>query len=697
MTVRCRKECRELYIGETKQPLAKRLLIKGVTLSVEPENKVERGSNLKLTCNAEVSHASHAAPTYKYSFYKDFGEDALHTEETNASKPGLYYINEARASHSGMYKCKVLVEGLSMESSTEDIIVEGGIMTPVLIVNKSQVTEGENVSAICKAEEESGSLTFSLKNGLKEIYREETTNGEVHRTLSFTSRGTARLTCSYFINLESGRLKSNDSNVFSITVLELDITSRIVVKPSTEVTEGDTINISCTEGQINQNLRSVSLQLVKGSKILKPDMKNSEYSKVVTAEDSGKYECFSVMNNIQKTDSANLTIKELFSQPILTITPAEVFEKQQFTVTCRSSDYASERIRPNEITYSIYRNNLKLISGSINGMYKGVAGAETNGNYSCVAQVSVINKTSHQKSFKAKVLVSKPIIKVVGSVILGNPFQIECHSQNGSLPITYTLKKASEVQGQKKVSGPSERARFTALLYSENEINDFRCEAQNNGLHSVHLSESLTAQVTVPVGRPLLTIAPDPNDITENQNVFLICSIGKGTPPISFKWYHNGSSSPIHSATVMANTSSYMLRSVSSVDSGRYHCEALNSDQEQISNQVYMAVRMAHWKIGLIVGLIIIVCLLCLAGLLIRYKAKRVGMATTNGAGIWSERPPVSDSIEAVDVDRPEEPNVEYTEVLHPQTDPTRVPLRKNTDTVYSEVQTSPQGSDKEF
>lgn len=32
----------------------------------------------------------------------------------------------------------------------------------------------------------------------------------------------------------------------------------------------------------------------------------------------------------------------------------------------------------------------------------------------------------------------------------------------------------------------------------------------------------------------------------------------------------------------------------------------------------------------------------------------------------------MTDSNEAVDVDHPEEPNVEYTEVLHPQTDPTR-------------------------
>lgn len=81
-------------------------------------------------------------------------------------------------------------------------------------------------------------------------------------------------------------------------------------------------------------------------------------------------------------------------------------------------------------------------------------------------------------------------------MVLGNPFQIECHAQNGSYPITYTLKKNREVKGQMKLSGPSERATFLALIHSEHEISDYRCEAQNSGPNFVQLSEPLTAQVT---------------------------------------------------------------------------------------------------------------------------------------------------------------------------------------------------------
>ncbi|KAI4879458.1 hypothetical protein NFI96_014535 [Prochilodus magdalenae] len=67
-----------------------------------------------------------------------------------------------------------------------------------------------------------------------------------------------------------------------------------------------------------------------------------------------------------------------------------------------------------------------------------------------------------------------------------------------------------------------------------------------------------------------------------------------------------------------------------------------------------------------------------------------VGVDHNGKAGVWSQRPPDAD--DSGDVE--DELNVEYTEVLHPQADPTRVPLKKGTDTVYSELQTPPEGFD---
>ncbi|GAA6069608.1 platelet endothelial cell adhesion molecule isoform X1, partial [Tachysurus ichikawai] len=56
-----------------------------------------------------------------------------------------------------------------------------------------------------------------------------------------------------------------------------------------------------------------------------------------------------------------------------------------------------------------------------------------------------------------------------------------------------------------------------------------------------------------------------------------------------------------------------------------------------------------------------------------RERQTELKVTSSNGAGIWSERPPVLDSSGVMDVEEPEEPNVEYTEVLHLQmADPVR-------------------------
>lgn len=99
---------------------------------------------------------------------------------------------------------------------------------------------------------------------------------------------------------------------------------------------------------------------------------------------------------------------ELFSQPVLAITPESVFEGQQFTVTCRSSNHASERISQEDVKYSIKRNEDVVTPGAFNGVYSAMAGANTNGNYTCHAQVKTITKWSQSTIFRAKGKVSPP-------------------------------------------------------------------------------------------------------------------------------------------------------------------------------------------------------------------------------------------------------------------------------------------------
>ncbi|XP_026765492.3 platelet endothelial cell adhesion molecule isoform X3 [Pangasianodon hypophthalmus] len=625
-TIRCPRLLLHLFlltfVSITCTRTESAFVLRTVTLYVKPAKTVERGSELTLICVAKVAHSGSNSPLLQFSFFKDFiKHNTIHIAQTNTSDQVTYTIPKARASHTGTYQCDVRVMDQYKESSTEEIIVKG-LQIPVLSVDKRYVTEGNTVMVTCSAKEESGELTFSIKDGSKEIYLGRSTSGEVQKDYSHMSVGTARLSCSYFINLGSRMLSSNDSNVVSVVVKDLDFTPTITVLPSTEVIEGDSVHITCrVEGK---NYSSSLLSLSKGSKLLKTG-KNLEYKTVVLAADSGKYECSATVNNVEKNVYANLTVKELFSRPVLNITPAEVFERQQFTVTCTSSEFASERIGRHDVKYSIYRSNQELSLNSIDGTYRAMAHTETNGNYTCKAHVNDTIKWSRSMFFTAKVLVSRPTITVLGEVVLGRPFQIECSSENGSFPITYILKQNQMTLSKTSVSEPLQKAIFAASIQSEKEIGQFTCEAQNNGVDSARTSDALLAPVTVPVEKPILMTLPVAADITEDHEVQFHCIVTKGTPPISFKWYQDENQHPVHTVTVMKNHSAYSISSMKSVNEGRYSCGALNgAGQEEVSDSVLVTVRMARWKKGLIVG----TCLLCVTGLVLAvlvmyYRAKR--------------------------------------------------------------------------
>ncbi|XP_051996677.1 platelet endothelial cell adhesion molecule isoform X3 [Xyrauchen texanus] len=617
------------------------IILKKADLTIQPRNEVQRGTNVSLTCLAEVSYSAKAHPIHKYMFYKDY--QLLHTEETSNTEL-LYSISDARVGHSGKYKCAVVIGEQNKDSIGKDLTVKG-LQTPVLSVDKFTVREGDVITADCTAEGEIGSLMFFFRDGDNEIYMESTNNHQVQKKLSL-SKGTSNLFCNYFINLGGTMLQSNGSNVISVNIQELEITPSITVKPLTNVIEGDTINFRCNVDMIQQKNSDLKISLVHGLTVLSFNMTQKNYTMSAKANDSGEFECISSMGNIHKSSSVNITVKELFSMPVLSITPPKVFEGEHFNIRCHVKSFASERIQKDDIKYSIFKDNTPKIS---NDRYSDTASRATNGKYMCSAKANGIIKESWAEIFEAKVLVSKPEITVDGPVIVGKPFWITCHSENGSLPINYTLKRNHFNVNWTEESYTHNKSRFLVEISTPADISSYWCEAKNNGPVSAKMSERLYAHVIVPVGKPLLTVLPVPGNIEEGQDLTLICGIPKGSPPISFTFYRS-IHTLLHNITVQSNSSSYVLTAVTRQDSGSYYCRALNSAEEaSMSDPITVEVGVNE--------------------------------------SVWSKGPP---NVDQDSEGSPFEGDIEYTEVVHPQpVDPVRIPLRKGTDTVYSELQTS--------
>lgn len=82
--------------------------------------------------------------------------------------------------------------------------------------------------------------------------------------------------------------------------------------------------------------------------------------------------------------------------------------------------------------------------------------------------------------------VSKPAMSVIGgTLLLGQSFQLRCHSDTGTLPITYVLFGPSNLHEVREVTKSGESAIFNPPpIFKRSDLDKFRCNAQNNGRKS---------------------------------------------------------------------------------------------------------------------------------------------------------------------------------------------------------------------
>lgn len=95
--------------------------------------------------------------------------------------------------------------------------MSAGLLTPVLKVDKLTLTEGDDVTAVCTAEGETGFLTFFFKDGPEELYWKDTFSQKVEHNLTVTKR-LVNMFCYYTIKLSGSLETSNNSNVISVDI-----------------------------------------------------------------------------------------------------------------------------------------------------------------------------------------------------------------------------------------------------------------------------------------------------------------------------------------------------------------------------------------------------------------------------------------------------------------------------------------------
>ncbi|KAM7009975.1 platelet endothelial cell adhesion molecule isoform 2-T2 [Tautogolabrus adspersus] len=698
--------------------------IRDITLSIEPSNDVTRDTNVTLRCQAMVSSSGEEALSREYTIFKD--GKTVYTKTSSSSEDLVYPLPQARVSNSGKYKCKINIEGKQLTSSAQKLIVTG-LSRPLLHLNNGVVSEGEELTAKCTAPGETGSIFFYFYEDSTEILERQVSSNQAEAKLRLSKVGIHKIHCDYTVLVTPDSFKSEGSNTITVSVKELSITPVLEIFPQYKIYEGDQLTISCSITNFRYKPENIQLFLSQGTKLLSIGESKVNHSMVALAKDPGEFECGLEMGTLVKAATKTVSVTELFSVPTLTMSPAEVFQKDDMTLTCRSESYASERLSKEDLTYTLDPPESPLTPKGT-GVFSGRA-LLYDFNYTCVARAKGIVKHSKTMTVRPKVSVSIPKILVVGRAVLHQSFKILCQSDIGSLPINYTLLKDYAEVSTISIKLPFQQALFTVTITHPAEISKFMCEAKNRKHKEAPLSKKLNATVIVPLTHPTLTVIPDVAEISEGDHLFLICGVD-GTPPVTFNWYRVGNPQSLHSTTSNMNHSNYQVPFLSKEHADKYYCEAVNYANNVVrSDLVIIEVRMALWKKVLIGGFCLLAGAVLVVVLVLCFKSKRgkreaaselsvkpsspksddsLTVTLTHdtevfnadtvrvdkaAVSVWSKRPPESADEEESSLES-NEPDVEYTEVVHPQpADPERAPLRKGTDTVYSELQNSPHGA----
>lgn len=116
----------------------------------------------------------------------------------------------------------------------------------------------------------------------------------------------------------------------------------------------------------------------------------------------------------------------------------------------------------------------------------------------------------------------------------------------------------------------------------------------HNRLTETLLTELMTFPLPEPLSRPTLTVVPNLTDISEGDELFLICSI-KGTPPVHFKLYRTDNQELLYNHSTGHNHTNYKIPVSAKEHSGKYQCEAKNSANSVKSDPVIIEGETFSW------------------------------------------------------------------------------------------------------
>ncbi|XP_032948515.1 Fc receptor-like protein 5 [Rhinolophus ferrumequinum] len=450
----------------------------------------------------------------------------------------------------------------------------------------SRATEGDVMTLRCEAQR--GSLPI-----LYRFFHEDALLKEIKATSwrksSFRLPLTAEHSGSYYCTADNGLGPQHSAAVTLSVRVPVSHPVLTLSPPGAQAPEGDEMTLRC---EAHRGSLPIQFRFFHEDALLKEikatSWRESSFRLPLTAEHSGNYYC-TADNGLGPQRSAAVTLSVIVpvSRPVLTLRApgAQALVGDTVELHCEAQTGSPP------ILYRFYHNGVTLGSSSApsgGGVSFNLSlTAEHSGNYSCEADNVLGAQRSEVMPLSVTVPASRPVLtlRAPGApALVGDTVELHCEAQTGSPPILYRFYHNGVTLGSS--SAPSGGGVSFNLSLTAEHSGNYSCEA-DNGL-GAQRSEVVPLSVTVPASRPVLTLRAPGAQALVGDTVELHCKAQTGSPPILYRFYHDGVTLGNNSAPSGGGVSFNL--SLTEEHSGNYSCEADNGVGTQRSEVVTLSI-----------------------------------------------------------------------------------------------------------
>ncbi|XP_031747701.1 Fc receptor-like protein 3 [Xenopus tropicalis] len=314
----------------------------------------------------------------------------------------------------------------------------------------------------------------------------------------------------------------------------------LALKVPLYVYEGDDLYVACA-GYPGYSARNAVLY--RGNEVIASSPSDGKFL-VGTANMamSGSYSCTRQVKHLliyySYSSQAYISVRELFSKPVMKVSPNQVTEGDHMTITCDTE--LSPHRETTELQFAFYRNGHNVQGFSLSNQY-GVPSAqlEDSGSYTCEVRMknNMVQKRSNEINIQVTAQQASEVTVRLeppqGQVYAGEKLEVFCSVDKwvGSLIFSWCKHKRTACE-EKRAS--SQEQHFVVEAVPEGYGGEYQCIVTTEDT-KVSI-RSTNTWISVSVRIPLLRVSP--KEVAVGDTVNLLCESKSRSFPKEYQFYH---------------------------------------------------------------------------------------------------------------------------------------------------------------